>query len=157
MINIDLSAQSRAAMVKQLELLLANEYVLYTKTLKFHWNIEGKHFGALHALFQKQYEQLLTIVDDVAERMRALGHFSTGTLTEFLKQTTLSESPGDNPKDLKMIELLVQDHEAIIRQVRKDADLATELKDTGTNNFLAQLLETHEKMAWFLRAHVQGN
>lgn len=155
MMNIDLSAQSRTTMVKHLEVLLANEYILYTKTLKFHWNIEGKHFGALHALFEKQYEQLLTIVDSVAERMRALDHYSTGTLAEFLKQTTLSESPGENPKDLDMITLLVHDHEAIIRQLRKDADIATELKDTGTNNFLAELLETHEKMAWFLRAHIK--
>lgn len=157
MINIDLNDHNRNVMTKRLEVLLANEYVLYTKTLKFHWNVEGKHFGALHALFQKQYEQLLTIVDDVAERIRALGHHAPGTLTEFLKQTTLSESPEDNPKDLAMIAMLVQDHETVIRQIRKDADFATELKDTGTNNFLAELLETHEKMAWFLRAHVMNN
>lgn len=154
--NTGLSQQNRSAMVKHLEILLANEYILYTKTLKFHWNVEGPHFGALHAFFQKQYEQLLTIIDDVAERMRALDHVSTGTLTEFLQQTTLTELPGENPKDLEMIALLLHDHEVIIRQVRKDADIATQHQDTGTNNFLAELLETHEKMAWMLRAHIKG-
>lgn len=155
MANLGISEQDRRTMAKHLEVLLANEYVLYTKTLKMHWNVEGKHFGALHAFFKEQYEQLFVINDDVAERIRALGFHSTGTLTEFLKQTTLREAPGENPADLGMIEALLLDHEEIIRQLRKDADIATELHDTGTNNFLAELLETHEKMAWMLRAHLR--
>ena len=105
--------------------------------------------------FQNQYEPLLKIVDDVAERIRALGFHAPGTLTEFLKKTTLSEAPGENPSDLGMIEILLHDHEEIIRQLRKDADIATELHDTGTNNFLAQLLENHEKMAWMLRSFLR--
>jgi starvation-inducible DNA-binding protein len=156
MTNIGISEQDRRTMAQHLEVLLANEYVLYTKTLKMHWNVEGKHFGALHEFFQNHYELLLKIVDDVAERIRALGFHATGTLTEFLKQTTLSEDPGKNPPDLGMIEMLLHDHEEIIRQLRKDADIATELHDTGTNNFLAQLVETHEKMAWMLRSYLKN-
>lgn len=155
MINIDVSEKTRSQMADTLNILLANEYVLYTKTLKFHWNVRGPFFGALHGLFQKQYEQLLEIVDDVAERVRALGHLSHGTLKEFSANATLAEEPGKNPDYTTMIRLLLEDHEAIIRQIRKDIDLAAELHDMGTNNFLSDLIETHEKTAWMLRAHLE--
>jgi starvation-inducible DNA-binding protein len=155
MINIDIADSNRKKVAERLNLLLANEYVLYTKTLKFHWNVVGPFFGPLHALFQKQYEQLLDIVDEVAERVRALDHMSHGTLKEFAANTTLPEEPGKNPDSAAMIRLLLEDHEAIIRQIRKDIDYVTELQDMGTNNFLSELIETHEKTAWMLRAHLQ--
>lgn len=152
--KIGISAQQRQAMVQHLQVLLANEYLLYTKTLKFHWNVHGKHFGALHAFFKGQYEALLDVVDDVAERIRALDHFSHGTFAEFSKHATLSEEPGKNPDDLGMIRLLLEAHETIIQQIRVMAEQATDLQDAGTNNFLIDLMEKHEKMAWMLRAHL---
>lgn len=155
MINIDITEKNRKLVADRLNLLLANEYVLYTKTLKFHWNVVGLFFGPLHALFQKQYEQLLEIVDEVAERVRALGYLSHGTLKEFSTHATLPEEPGKNPDSKSMIRLLLEDHEAIIRQIRKDIDYAAELGDMGTNNFLSDLIETHEKTAWMLRAHLE--
>lgn len=152
--NIGISDKNRQQVIQKLAVLLANEYVLYTKTLKFHWNVEGKHFGALHAFFKEQYEALFIFADDVAERMRALGSKSTGTLAEFLKDTMLKEKPGKNGDDLDMIAQLLADHEIIIRQLRADVDAVLEYDDAGTNNFLADLLEKHEKMAWMLRAHL---
>jgi starvation-inducible DNA-binding protein len=152
-----LTDQVRQSMVQNLRVLLANEYMLYTKTLKFHWNVEGANFGPLHALFKEHYERIFIIVDDVAERIRALGHMSPGTLREFLDTTTLTEAVGVNPNDLGMIRLLLEDHEAIIRDLRVSVDLSAQLNDMGSNNFLAGLLEVHEKMAWMLRAHVSGS
>jgi starvation-inducible DNA-binding protein len=152
--EIGISQQDRQEMARHMQLLLANEYVLYTKTLKFHWNVEGKHFGALHAFFKEQYESMLDIVDDVAERIRALGHMSTGTLKEFSQNAIIPEEPGNNPDDLGMIRLLLLGHEEIIRQLRNMAETAITLKDIGTNNFLIDLMEKHEKMAWMLRAHI---
>jgi len=152
MINIGISKKNRQEMAKLLNHLLANEYVLYTKTWKFHWNVEGKHFGALHLFFENQFKQLADIVDEVAERARALGFPADGTLTEFLEKTSLSEHPGKNPNDLAMIKILMEDHEEIIRKIHEDSQMANELGDYGTNNFLCELLEKHEKMAWMLRA-----
>ena len=129
--------------------------MLYTKTLKFHWNVEGKHFGSLHEFFKQQYEQLFVVVDDVAERVRALDHASFGTLQEFSKHATLPEQPGVNPDDLGMLALLLADHEQIIRQLRKDVDGTAAMGDMGTSNFLTDLMEQHEKMAWMLRAFVK--
>ena len=155
MIKIGLDAQVRKTVVARLQLLLANEYVVYTKTLKFHWNVYGKHFAAMHAFFKEQYEAMLTITDDVAERVRALDAMSLGTLAEFLKHTTLKEEPGINPDDLGMVAALLHDHEHIITQLRADIDETARLGDMGTNNFLTELMEKHEKMAWMLRAFLQ--
>lgn len=155
MINIGLSAEVRKKVVERLNNLLANEYVLYTKTLKFHWNIKGPFFDALHKLFNDQYEQLLGFADDIAERSRALGADTIGSLKEFLEHTTLKEHPGKNPSYEKMIAELLADHQTIIRQIRVDADDTQEWHDMGTNNFLLNLLEKHEKTAWMLRAHLE--
>lgn len=147
--------QSFANSANRLNNLLANEYVLYTKTWKFHWNVQGKHFGSLHEFFGKQREQLGGIVDDVAERVRALDVMSDGTLREFSQKSLLRENPLENFDDLTMIALLLQDHEAIIAQIREDSVFANDIGDYGTNNFLCDLLTKHEKMAWMLRAFLR--
>src|SRR4029077_18871614 len=102
MINIGISKKNRQEMAKLLNHLLANEYILYTKTWKFHWNVEGKHFGSLHEFFDGHVAQLSKIIDEVAERVRALGIKADGTLTEFSEKTRLNEHPGQNPDDLTM-------------------------------------------------------
>jgi len=153
-VNIGIGTQERTKMAQHLNILLANEYVLYTKTLKHHWNIEGPCFGQLHKLFQDQYEAILTIVDDVAERARALGAMAYGTLAEFAQKTTLKEYPGQNESELEMVRLLLVDHETIIQHIRTLIDVSTEVHDMGSNNFLCDLIEKHEKMAWILRAHL---
>lgn len=149
------SLRGFADIANRLNNLLANEYTLYTKTWKFHWNVQGKHFGSLHEFFGKQREQLGGIVDDVAERVRALDVMSDGTLREFSQKSLLPESPSENFNDLTMIALLLQDHEAIISQIREDSVFANEMGDYGTNNFLCDLLTKHEKMAWMLRAFLR--
>lgn len=155
MVDIGLSEKNRMIVAERLNRLLANEYVLYTKALKYHWNVKGKHFGPLHALFQKQYEQLFEFIDATAERSLAIGFEAIGTLSEFTQYATLAEQPGENPDERDMIEYLLTDHESIIKQLRDDIDLTIEMNDSGTNNFLADLIEKHEKIAWMLRAHLQ--
>lgn len=157
MINIGLEKKTCEQSAALINKLLANEFMLYTKTLKVHWNVEGKHFGALHEFFKQQYEALFVVVDDVAERVRALGEMSFGTIKEFAQHGTLPEHPGTNPDDLAMIAWLLEDHEAIIRQIRKDIDTTATMNDMGTNNFLADLMEQHEKMAWMLRSFLIKN
>lgn len=152
MINTGIEEKARLAVAQRLHTLLADEFVLYTKTLKCHWNVEGKHFGAMHAFFKEQYEALFTICDDVAERARALDVMALGTLSEFSKNTRLQEQPETNPDDLGMCAWLLADHEAIIRTLRSDIKANAQAGDEGTANFLTDLMEKHEKMAWMLRA-----
>ena len=150
--NIGITSKNRKEVAKILNMLLSDEYLLYTKTLKFHWNVQGIVFHDFHALFKEQYEALLEIVDEIAERARALDEFSFGTMTEFLKHTRLKEEPGKLPDAVGMIKKLLEDHEFIIRQMRKDIETCQQLGDMGTNNFLTDLMERHEKTAWMLRA-----
>lgn len=153
-IDIGIAEKNRKQVGKILNELLSNEYLLYTKTLGFHWNVQGKQFHDLHEFFKDLYEQLFDINDEVAERARQLGVFSFGSMSEFLKNTTLEEKPGYHPEALTMISLMLADHEDIIKEIRLDLIETEELEDAGTNNFLTEIMERHEKMAWMLRAHL---
>ncbi len=150
--NIGLSAKTRKDVAEILNHTLCDEMVIYIKTLKFHWNVYGIVFHDFHALFKEQYEQMLDIVDDFAERVRSLGHDSFGTMAEFTKHARLKEEPGKIPDALGMIKILLADHESVIRQLRKDIEVCDKHGDVGTSNFLQDHLEKHEKIAWMLRA-----
>jgi len=154
--HIGIDEKNRAGTVQLLNHLLADEYVLYTKTRYYHWNVTGPRFHTLHLFFETQYEALDEIIDQVAERVRQLGFFALGTLEQFNKITRLSENFGEVPPADQMIQNLLDDHETVIRQLRTDLEKASDnYHDVGTNDFLTALMEQHEKMAWMLRAHLQ--
>jgi starvation-inducible DNA-binding protein len=147
----------RAGAVKTLNALLADEYVLYTKTRNYHWNVVGPQFNDLHKFFAEQYEALDDFVDDVAERARTLGGHVVATLSELSEASRLKEHPGQYPSAEDMLENLLTDHETIIRQLRADADAAAgTFHAIGRNDFLTGLMEEHEKMAWMLRSFLEG-
>ncbi len=155
--NIGLADKDREGVLKILNMVLADEYVLNTKTKNYHWNIVGPQFHDLHKFLDAQYEELADIVDDVAERARSVGGPALGTLGEFLKHTRLKEQPGQYPGAREMIANLLADHEALIRTLRVDLETCAErYHDIGTNDFLTGLMEKHEKMAWMLRACLDG-
>lgn len=150
--NIGIQESDRKSVVQILNALLADEYVLYTKTRNYHWNVTGPQFNDLHKFFQSQYEELDAGIDEIAERTRALGDKSVATLAEFVKGARLKESPGDYPSAQVMLANLLADHEAVIRTLRAGAEEAEKHNDMGTNDFLIGLMEKHEKMAWMLRS-----
>ena len=155
--NIGLSDAQQKGVAQILTDLLADEYVLYTKTRNYHWNVVGPQFNDLHKFFEGQYEALNAIVDDVAERVRALGAPAIGTLAEFVQHTRLKEHPGHFPDAHVMLANLLADHEMVIQRLRVDLETcADEYHDMGTNDFLTGLMEQHEKMAWMLRAFLEG-
>jgi starvation-inducible DNA-binding protein len=154
--SIGISDGNRQAVVKILNTLLADEYLLYTKTRNYHWNVVGPQFNDLHKFFEAQYEELDDVVDDVAERSRALGGNAVATLVEFAQVARLKEHPGQYPAADAMLANLLADHEAVIQSLR--SDLATAMDkhaDAGTSDFLTGLMEKHEKMAWMLRAFLE--
>jgi len=154
--NIDLSEEQRNSVVKILNALLSDEYVLYTKTRNYHWNVTGPQFNDLHKFFEEQYTELNVVADDVAERARSLGGWALGTLKEFSQHARVNEYPGQYPQAREMIANLLADHETIVRQLRTDLEIAEKQHDMGTNDFLTGLMEKHEKMAWMLRAFSAG-
>jgi starvation-inducible DNA-binding protein len=152
-LNIGLSDQHRMGVIDILNALLADEYVLYTNTRNYHWNVVGPQFHDLHKFFESQYEELNEVVDEVAERVRALGGTALGSLTEFLKQARLKEHPGQSASTHEMVKNLLTSHESIIQSLRVDLEIsADKFHDMGTSDFLTGVMEQHEKMAWMLRA-----
>jgi len=153
--NIEISDKNLKEVATLLNTLLANEYVLYTKTRNAHWNIQGDNFIELHKFFESQYDSLNIIIDDTAERVRALGHFALGSLKDFLKVAQLSEQNDNFSDQNHIIKTLLEDHESIIHSLRNHIVIITdEFKDLGTADFMTGLMEQHEKMAWMLRSYL---
>jgi starvation-inducible DNA-binding protein len=135
---------------------LADEFLLYLKTRNAHWNIEGPDFHSMHKYFEQQYEQLDEIMDDVAERIRVLGHYAPATLKSYLELTHLTEESRSKNNSAGFIKELLADHESIIKRLREHINrFAGKLNDIGTSDFITALAEKHEKIAWMLRAHLQ--
>lgn len=151
--NIGLDEKDRSGSATLLNHLLSDEFLLYTKTRNYHWNVTGRDFYELHKFFEAQYEALDEIMDEVAERVRSLGHFAFGTMEQFGKFSRLKESTADTTSAGDMLQHLLNDHETIIRKLREDQQTAAErYHDAGTSDFLTGLMEQHEKMAWMLRS-----
>lgn len=152
-VHIGLAKENRLELVQRLNMLLADEHLLYTKTRNYHWNVTGIHFVTLHELFEDQYNLLKEMADEIAERNRMLGGPAIGTMAEFLQVTRLSETPGTIPAVSDMIANLLDDHEHIISSLRDDIEACSEkFDDEGTADLLIGAMRSHEKMAWMLRA-----
>lgn len=136
--------------------ILANEMTLYVKLRKFHWNVSGESFMEFHKLFEGQYIELEAFIDEVAERISKLGGKTIGTMKEFSDLTIIKESPNHYPSQKEMVKELLEDHEIVIVQLRKDVDTSSEEnKDAATADFLTGLLAAHETMAWTLRRYLE--
>ena len=155
--NIGISDSNSKNVADELNKILADEVVLYVKTLKTHWNIVGRDFHALHVFLDEQYNQLQTIIDSVAERIRKIGHFANGSLKQFLADTSVTELEETGPVHEQVLAQLAADHEALIREMRKLIDTFEEkYDDAGSADFITGIMKEHEKMAWMLRASVSN-
>ena len=154
-IDIGLKDDQRKPVIDILNRLLADEVLLYLKTRNYHWNVEGPDFGELHKFFEEQYEALDEVMDEVAERARALGGKASGSMNEFLAQARLEEAPGGQRPQREMLADLLAGHQLLARNVRSDIGVADERHgDAGTADFLTGVMKQHEKMAWMLRAYL---
>ncbi len=153
--NIGISAEKLEGIAKLLNTLLADEYVLYTKTRNYHWNVTGPNFTEYHTFFEELYDFVDEQIDEIAERIRTLGHFPLASLHEFLAVTRLLETKHQQSTALAMMQELLNDHETIIRMLRHDVQVtAEEFGDAGTSDFLTGLMAAHEKIAWKIRAYL---
>jgi starvation-inducible DNA-binding protein len=154
--EIGIKPANTAEVAQSLNRLLADEHVLYIKTRKAHWNVEGPDFLTIHRFFEEQYKQLEQMIDDVAERIRTIGHYTEATLAGFLKETHLTEETREKNNSAGFIKSLLEDHQAIIIHLRENINRYNEeWKDAGTSDFITGLMEAHEKMAWMLSAHLK--
>ena len=137
-----------------LTVVLANEMLLYVKTRKFHWNVSGNSFMELHKLFEEHYTELEHTIYEIAERISKLGAKAIGTMQEFIDHATLKENSNNTVDQKEMINELLSDHEAILKQLREYIKEVEETNDYGTADFLTALLQSHETQAWTVRKYV---
>lgn len=152
-INIGLSEQARSKIAEELKHLLADTYGIYLKTQNFHWNVKGAHFFELHLLFEKQYTEMAEAIDEIAERIQALGFGVEATFSAFKKNCCIAEEKRPSTGS-QMVQQLLESHEALIRCARKGAQLAEKQGDAATVDLLGRRLGAHEKFAWMLRAMI---
>lgn len=150
-IDIGINAEARQDIANGLSRLLADSYTLYLKTHNYHWNVTGPMFNTLHQMFEEQYSELAIAVDEIAERIRALGHPAPGSYKAYAELTGIPED-NDQPDAETMIRRLVEAHEAVARTARNVFPIAEGASDEPTADLLTQRLQVHEKTAWMLRS-----
>ena len=150
-LNIGISAEDRQQIAGGLSKLLADSYSLYLKTHNYHWNVEGPMFNTLHLMFEQHYTELATAVDEIAERIRALGVKAPGSYSAFDGLTSIDEASGDEPAE-EMIRQLVIGQETVARTAREAIKAAEAASDEPTADLLTQRMQIHEKNAWMLRS-----
>lgn len=149
--NIGIDEGKRKELATGLNTLLADTYTLYLKTHNFHWNVTGPHFNQLHLMFEEHYNEMWVAVDDIAERIRALGEFSPGTYKEFAKLSNIKE-PDGVPDWQAMVKELVEGHETVTRTCRQLLPQVEEADDESSAALISDRMRVHEKTAWMLRS-----
>ncbi|MEN3277230.1 MAG: starvation-inducible DNA-binding protein [Massilia sp.] len=149
-----ISTEDRAKIVESLSTVLADAYMLYLKTHNFHWNVTGPMFSTLHVMFEEQYTEQWNALDDIAERIRSLGHFAPATYKRYAELSSITEEP-DVLSAKEMIRQLVDGNETLIRTLRAGVRIADELDDYPTADMLTTRMEVHEKNAWMLRSFLE--
>jgi starvation-inducible DNA-binding protein len=156
-VDIGITAEARKDIAQALSHFLADAYTLYLKTHNFHWNVTGPMFNSLHLMFETQYTEQWGALDEVAERIRALGFNAPGSYREFVALTSIPEEPGlsDSADWQEMVRQLVVGNEAVCRTARVTLKTAEDGSDDPTVDLMTQRLNTHEKYAWMLRSLLQ--
>ena len=150
-LNIGISNEDRERIAEGLSKLLADSYTLYLKTHNFHWNVEGPLFNTLHLMFEGHYTELATAVDEIAERIRAIGVKAPGSYSAYAALASVTEAEGNESAE-EMIRQLVVGQETVVRTAREAFTAAEDANDEPTADLLTQRMQIHEKNAWMLRS-----
>lgn len=153
-VHMGISDEHRHQIAEGLSRVLADSYLLYLKTHNFHWNVTGPSFHSLHTMFEEQYTELAAAIDEIAERIRALGYYAPGSFAEYKELTTIEEAVG--VRDAKaMVSQLVEANEKLIATVRSTMPVLGEASDEATLDLMTQRLHQHSKVAWMLRSTLE--
>lgn len=147
-------SNAKAAIAGKLGVVLATSYTLQLKTQNFHWNVTGPSFGPLHELFGAQYTEIATAIDEIAERIRALGETTPGSFAQFGKLSEVADAPATPPGHEAMVAALAKDHETLSKICRETGSFADDAGDTATGDLMNGRITAHDKAAWMLRAHL---
>lgn len=155
-LNTGINENKREEIAKSLSKLLAETYTLALKTQKYHWNVKGPLFSSLHLMFEGQYNELSTAVDELAERIRVLGVEAPGSYSEFASLSEIKEDSSHGTSANQMVKNLLADHELIARTSKSILSLLDNANDEGTSSLLGARVEIHEKTSWMLASSIEG-
>jgi starvation-inducible DNA-binding protein len=154
-IDTGLSQTDRGLVAEELTKVLADSFAVYLKTHGYHWNVRGPEFFSFHNLLEQQYRDIWTALDEIAERIRALGVLAPQSFSGFGNLTSIKD--GDPEKDaIPMLKELMQDHETLIATARQAFEAAEAAGDEASADLMTQRLAAHEKFAWMLRSTLGG-
>ena len=153
--DIGINSDDRQALADSLSVLLADSYNLYLKTHGYHWNVTGHMFRTLHLMFEEEYTELALAVDEIAERIRSLGHIAPASFSSYRELSSMPED-ASVPDALEMVANLVIDHESVARSARASLLVAEGANDAVTADLATRRLDVHEKTAWMLRSLLEG-
>jgi starvation-inducible DNA-binding protein len=150
-VHTSLSVDARKELAEGLGRLQADTFALYLKSHNYHWNVTGPMFRSLHLMFDEQYTELWTAVDEIAERIRSLGHTAPGTMAEFMR---LSSVPDEEaiPEAMEMVTDLAEGHEIVALTAKEIVEIAERAGDVATADLATRRVDVSEKSAWMLRA-----
>ena len=149
-IDIGINAEDRGRLADELSRLLADSYALYLKSQNFHWNVVGPRFQS----FEEHYTELAPAIDEIAERIRSLGHAAPGGFGSLARLSSVADSVGV-PDANTMVAQLVEGHEAVARTARAVLEIAESAGDAASADLATQRLQVHEKTAWMLRSSLE--
>lgn len=151
--DIGIAKKKREAVAEALIQTLADTYALYQRTHLYHWNVQGPRFGALHTMFETQYNELWTALDLIAERIRALGVFAPSH-ADIAKRAGVPADNDPAPSAEAMLKALTTGNETVVKSARKALEAAEEAGDQASADLMTQRCAAGEKAAWMLRAHL---
>ncbi|MEL7488494.1 MAG: DNA starvation/stationary phase protection protein [Pseudomonadota bacterium] len=151
-LNTGLDENARKAVAQALNSVLADTYTLYMKTHSYHWNVTGPQFHTLHTMYEEQYREMWAALDEIAERVRALGVFAPASGKAFAEMAALQSAESEPPSANDMTANLLADHETLIRNARTALETAAQAGDAASEDLLTVRIQTHEKTAWMLRS-----
>ena len=154
-VDIGITENARKSVAEALNATLADTYALYMKTHAYHWNVTGPQFHTLHVMFEEQYNEMWTALDEIAERVRALGVFAPTSGKQFAEMSAIDNADDNPPAASVMVERLLADHETLIKRARNGLSIAEDAGDAASADLLTVRIQTHEKTAWMLRAMTQ--
>ncbi|MEM8883311.1 MAG: Dps family protein [Planctomycetota bacterium] len=155
-IDIGIPEARRQEIAAGLSRVLADSYTLYLKSHNFHWNVTGPMFQTLHVMFEEHYTELAEAIDEIAERIRALGSFAPGSFEAYGELSSIKIG-AEVPSAEQMIRELVEGHEAVVRTARDVFPVCEEASDEPTADLLTQRMQIHEKTAWMLRSLLESS
>lgn len=132
--------------------VLSDTFVLYMKTYAVHWNFTGPNFFSVHKLTEGQYQELAEAVDEIAERLKAMGYEAPISLEDILAASDLKEITSSKMSPSSMIEDLARSHDLLAKRAKEAAETAEESKDHFTHDMMVARIGAHEKAAWMIKS-----